>query len=67
MPMPGPMAAEAKRSWPAPPAEQSLVSKYRCAMCHKHCETPCRFTASEFRQLEEAIRACPNQEPEPVD
>ena len=62
------MAVDAKRSWPAPTAaERSLLSEYRCTMCHKHCETPCRFTASDFRQLVEATRYCPDHEPEPID
>jgi hypothetical protein len=26
-------------------------------MCHKRCAIPCRFSAAEFRQLEERVLA----------
>ncbi len=49
------MVAEPTHGWPTPTAEElALRSKYRCALCHKHCPIPCRFTASEYRQLVEA-------------
>ncbi len=49
------MVAEQIRGWPKPtPEELALRSRYRCALCYKHCPIPCRFTASEYRQLVEA-------------
>lgn len=38
------------------PTAWTLRAKYRCQMCHKRCWVPCRFTSSEFRQLEQAVR-----------
>ena len=44
----------------------SLRARYRCGMCHKSCFIPCRFTASEFREMElEANGASLNEEGEP--
>ncbi len=49
------MVAEPTRGWPKPTAEElALRSRYRCALCYKHCPIPCRFTAAEYRQLVEA-------------
>jgi hypothetical protein len=32
-----------------------LRTHYRCAMCHKHCPIPCRFTGAEFRLLQQTL------------
>ncbi len=29
----------------------TLRARHRCAMCHKQCLVPCKFTAAEFRQM----------------
>jgi hypothetical protein len=44
------MEPERGPSWPDPSAS-ALRARYRCTMCHKNCQTPCRFTAAEFRLL----------------
>jgi hypothetical protein len=49
------MEAEHRSAWPDRSAV-ALRARYRCAMCHKNCDTPCRFTAAEFRLLEQASR-----------
>jgi hypothetical protein len=36
-------------------AAVALRVKYRCAMCHKQCRIPCRFTGAEFRLLQQAV------------
>jgi hypothetical protein len=35
---------------------EALRSQYRCTMCHKRCQVPCRFTGAEFRELAATIR-----------
>ena len=41
-------------SWDSP-AAWALRTRYRCQMCHKQCFVPCRFTAAEFLQMEQAM------------
>ena len=36
-------------------AASELRATYCCIMCHKHCRIPCKLTAAEFRQMEQAM------------
>lgn len=36
-------------------AASQLRATYCCTMCHKHCRIPCKLTAAEFRQMEQAM------------
>ena len=36
-------------------AASILRETYCCTMCHKHCRIPCKLTAAEFRQMEQAM------------
>jgi hypothetical protein len=49
------MESERGPEWPDQSAV-ALRARYRCTMCHKNCQTPCRFTAAEFRLLEQGSR-----------
>ena len=47
------MAPRPERGWDESTRAAMLRAQYRCAMCHKRCLVPCRFTAAEFRRMEE--------------
>lgn len=41
-------------AWDESPRVRVLRTRYRCDRCYKSCLVPCRFTAAEFRQLEQS-------------
>ncbi len=49
------MAPRPERGWGESTRAAMLRRQYRCAMCHKNCLIPCRFTASEFREMAEDL------------
>jgi len=42
-----------------------LRARYRCTLCHKHCDIPCQFTAAEFRRLAQELDEAPTDEDPP--
>jgi hypothetical protein len=48
-------------------AASELRAKYCCTMCHKYCRIPCKLTAAEFRQMEQAMTEATMKSPEAED
>ena len=59
-----PMVVRWSPGEPDSSAASELRATYCCIMCHKHCRIPCKLTAAEFRQMEQAMTEATARDPE---